>query len=329
MAMSSTKHDDQHTYHRLASAIHTHPADENDISVVTRLQRFRGGAKKDNKKHAKDDRSTGTKGKGKKTTKDDEEVESAEEMEEVDLSEGYEEAEGEEGSSVMDRVKGLHVFDKVTDIWHKTPPLTQVYLLSSIVFTTLSFLVNKNQWPEFLTFEWKPILTQFQFWRLFTGFLFFGPLDIFYPLTLQFVWQHMSQLEKLNYKHPEEFFVMIIFGAVTLIGLYTLFGISTHFLGHNLATYLVYIWSRVFEGSDVNFMDLLVLKAEMIPWFFCAQTFLLEHEIPVADLIGIAVGHFYYYLKQKKKLFVPEPIKNWFEKPEVISLYKRFKDEFE
>jgi hypothetical protein len=68
---------------------------------------------------------------------------------------------------------------------------------------------------------------------------------------------------------------MLLFGGFALISLYSLLGISTKFLGHNLATYLVYIWSRVFEGSDVNFMDILTLKSEMLPWFFCAQTFLL------------------------------------------------------
>ena len=73
-----------------------------------------------------------------------------------------------------------------------------------------------------------------------------------YLLTIHFVWTYMSQLEKLNFKAPEDFFVLIVFGAVTLLPLYSALGLSTKFLGHNLSTYLVYIWARLFEGTTVS-----------------------------------------------------------------------------
>lgn len=306
-------------------------------TLVGLLKRLRGGAKKkaDSSSSSKKHTSAASKSsKSKKQIEEEEEAAAAEEEEEYSEEESEEgnEEDGEEGGNgLLDRMKApnLHLFNIVTDLWKKTPPLTQIYISSSILFTTLSFMFNKNKWPDFLSFEWKPILTRFEFWRLYTGFLFFGALDLFYPLTLQFVWQHMSQLEKLSYKHPEEFFVSLLFGGGMLIALYSIFGISMKFLGHNLATYLVYIWSRVFEGADVNFMDILTLKAEMLPWFFCAQTFLLEQEFPFADLLGILVGHVYHYLKQKNVLKVPDVIKNYFDTPEVKALYAKFKDEFE
>eukprot|EP00600_Ochromonadales_sp_CCMP1393_P007263 CAMPEP_0174973170 /NCGR_PEP_ID=MMETSP0004_2-20121128/11068_1 /TAXON_ID=420556 /ORGANISM="Ochromonas sp., Strain CCMP1393" /LENGTH=287 /DNA_ID=CAMNT_0016223539 /DNA_START=178 /DNA_END=1041 /DNA_ORIENTATION=- len=228
----------------------------------------------------------------------------------------------------LDRGKNLPMMNTVTSIWQKTPPMTQVYIASSMAITLLSFILNKNKWPQMLHFDWKAIATG-QLWRIYTAFLFFGQLDMFYPLTMQFVWQHMSQLEKLNYSKPEEFLVMVLFGAATLITLYSLLGISMKFLGHNLATYLVYIWSRVFEGSDVNFMDLLTLKSEMLPWFFCAQTFLLEREIPFADLLGIVVGHLYHYLTQKKIIVAPQALREWFQSETMLKKYARFKNDFE
>eukprot|EP01039_Chlorochromonas_danica_P005184 gene5184-5706_t len=195
--------------------------------------------------------------------------------------------------------------------------------------TLLCFLFNRNQWPEYFTFSWSGIFPKFQIWRLATGFLYFGALDLFYPLTLQFVWQHMSQLEKMNYKSPEDFMIMIGFGMITLITIYSLTGISMRYLGHNLATYLVYIWSRVFEGMDVNFMDLFTLKSELMPWFFVIQTFLLEQEIPFADLLGILVGHLYSYLKQKHVLNAPQGMKAFFQSSFWKDQYERFKGEFE
>ena len=250
-----------------------------------------------------------------------------EEVEEEEEEEEEEEGEGE-GDATVAR-NSVPLMSALSSLWSKTPPISQVYLLSSIVLTVSTFILNKNKWPDFLLFDWKAILFGFQYWRLFTAFLFFGPLDLFYPLTLQFVWQHMSQLEKLNYNKPEEFLLMLLFGGVTLITIYSLLGISMKFLGHNLATFLVYIWSRVFEGLDVNFMDIINLRAEMIPWFFCAQTYLLEKEIPFADLIGIVVGHLYHYLREKKKLRAPQFIKKLFESDEMKQKYAKFKDDFE
>eukprot|EP01036_Dinobryon_divergens_P024673 gene24673-33144_t len=248
-------------------------------------------------------------------------------VEEVEEEEEEEEEVAEEETT--ESRKAIPLMSSISSLWSKTPPISQVYLLSSIVLTVSTFILNQNKWPDFLLFDWKSILFGFQYWRLFTAFLFFGPLDLFYPLTLQFVWQHMSQLEKLNYNKPEEFLLMLLFGGVTLITIYSFLGISMKFLGHNLATFLVYIWSRVFEGLDVNFMDIINLKAEMIPWFFCAQTYLLEKEVPFADLIGIVVGHLYHYMREKKVLRAPEFIKKLFESDEMKQKYAKFKDDFE
>jgi len=224
--------------------------------------------------------------------------------------------------------RSIPLMGKMLEIWHKTPPITQLYIGSSLMITLLSFGLNGNKWPDLLHFDWSAVLTG-QIWRLYSAFLFFGQLDMFYPLTMQFVWQHMSQLEKLNYNKPEDFLVMLLFGAGSLIGIYSLLGISMKFLGHNLATFLVYIWSRVFEGSDINFMDIVTLKSEMLPWFFCVQTFVLEREIPFADLIGIVVGHLYYYLSSKGSLQSPAVFRRWFDSEYMRTKYARFKNDFE
>lgn len=211
---------------------------------------------------------------------------------------------------------------------HKTPPFTLSYLSASTAITLLSFFLNQNKFPELLSFSWKGI-AKLQFWRLITGFTYLGDLDLFYPLTLQFVHQHMSHLEKMSYKSPEEFVMMMLFGMTSLLVFYTITGLNTRLLGHNLATYLVYLWSRAFEGLDVNFMDFFLLKAEMIPWFFCLQTFLLEQELPVADLVGILLGHCYHYVKQEKKWKAPISWKEFFETEFWNKQYQRFQGEFE
>jgi Derlin-2/3 len=223
---------------------------------------------------------------------------------------------------------GKNIVSGVTEFWRKTPPMTQYYCGASIGITLLCWALNKNAWPEMLHLKWSAVLSG-QIWRPFTSFLFFGPFGLNYILTLQFVWTYMAQMEKLNYNQPEVFFTMLLFGAVTLLVGYSLLGLSGKFLGHNLSTYLVYIWARVFEGTDVNVMDLFLLKAELLPWFFCAQTYILEGEVPFADLLGIAVGHIYHYVSQKKIIQPPAYVKTLFSSPALKQKYLKFKDDFE
>lgn len=71
------------------------------------------------------------------------------------------------------------------------------------------------------------------------------------------------------------------------------------------------------------------MKAELLPWFFSAQTLILEGEIPFADILGIGIGHLYYYLTKHKMLVAPEAIKNIFTNPALQARYLQFKGDFE
>jgi Derlin-2/3 len=285
------------------------------------LVSLRGGGKKGKKAKGKSESSSSSSSSsGEKQEEDDDVFD--------DDEDGDGDDDGDDGGEGGGGGNGLQMMASVQDMWTKTPPITQVYVGSSLALSMLVFAANKNVWPEFLNLSWKHVLMG-QLWRPFTAFLFFGPLGLNYILTVHFVWTYMAQLEKLNYKAPEDFFVLIAFGATALLALYSVLGLSTKFLGHNLSTYLVYIWARLFEGTDVNVMDLFLLKAEVLPWFFCAQTFILEGEVPFADLLGIVVGHLYHVLSKRKMLVAPAPIKAWFSSERMTQRYNKFKGDFE
>ena len=61
------------------------------------------------------------------------------------------------------------------------------------------------------------------------------------------------------------------FGAECMVAGYSMMGLSPRFLGHNLSTFLVYVWSRYHEGLEVNMFELFNTRAELLPWFFLAQ----------------------------------------------------------
>lgn len=224
--------------------------------------------------------------------------------------------------------------DQIWESWQKTPPLTKVYLAASIAATGLGYATNNNDFPKLFLMEWKPTLTRLQLWRPFTAFLNFGPLGFGYLMTAHFVWTYMATLERLNHDKPYDFWIMILFGCVTMVGGYSALGISPRFLGHNLSTFLVYVWSRYHEGLEVNMMELFNTRAEMLPWFFLAQTALLEGEFPTLDLLGIVFGHIYHHCKTTDILRTPRFVVNWYNGDTKFSKmirekYKHISSDFE
>ena len=81
--------------------------------------------------------------------------------------------------------------------------------------------------------------------------------------------------------------------------------------------------------------ELFNTRAEMLPWFFLAQTFLLEGEFPILDLLGIVFGHVYHYCRSVGLGKAPKVISDWYlEGDDAIAKsireeYKRISSDFE
>ena len=224
--------------------------------------------------------------------------------------------------------------NRMFSAWQKTPPFTKVYLSASAIATTMGYVANKNQFPNVLLLDWKAVLTRLQLWRPFTAFLNIGPIGLGYAMTLQFVWTYMATLERMNYSHPYDFWLMIVFGCASMVAGYSFLNLPPTFLGHNLSTFLVYVWSRYHEGLEVNMFDLFNTRAETLPWMFLAQTFLLEGAVPVLDLLGILFGHIYHHLSTTNALKTPKFVIDWYNGDSATSKmirakYKEISSDFE
>ena len=139
----------------------------------------------------------------------------------------------------------------------------------------------------------------------------------------------MGTLEKLSHVEPWEFAMMMAFGACSLLVGVGLSGMNTRFLGHNFSCFLVYVWARTYEGQEVKVLEFFDLPAELLPWFFAAQTYLLEGEIPTHDLLGIAIGHLYTVCRQRGILDAPQLLVNAFKSnPKLMAKYESMADEF-
>jgi len=132
----------------------------------------------------------------------------------------------------------------LAEAYRKTPPLTKAYLTASFGAAALGYATNRDDFPSLLQLNWPAVFTKLQIWRPFTAFLNFGPMGLGYLMTAHFVWTYMSTLERLNHARPYDFWLMMLFGSVTMVAGYAGLGLSPRFFGHNLSTFLVYVWSR-------------------------------------------------------------------------------------
>ncbi|XP_045391048.1 derlin-3 isoform X5 [Lemur catta] len=175
----------------------------------------------------------------------------------------------------------------------QVPAVTRTYTAACVLTTAAVQLELLS--PFQLYFNPHLVFRKFQVWRLVTNFLFFGPLGFSFFFNMLFVFHYCRMLEEGSFRgRTADFVFMFLFGGVlmTLLGLLG----SLFFLGQALTAMLVYVWSRRSPLVRVNFFGLLTFQAPFLPWALMGFSLLLGNSILV-DLLGIAVGHTYYFLE--------------------------------
>ncbi|KAL0626013.1 Derlin-3 [Plecturocebus cupreus] len=175
----------------------------------------------------------------------------------------------------------------------QVPAVTRAYTAACVLTTAAVQLELLS--PFQLYFNPHLVFRKFQVWRLVTNFLFFGPLGFSFFFNMLFVFRYCRMLEEGSFRgRTADFVFMFLFGGVlmTLLGLLG----SLFFLGQALMAMLVYVWSRRSPRVRVNFFGLVTFQAPFLPWALMGFSLLLGNSILV-DLLGIAVGHIYYFLE--------------------------------
>lgn len=87
---------------------------------------------------------------------------------------------------------------------------------------------------------------------------------------------------------------MFVFGG-TIMTIVALF-VNLVFLGSAFTIMLVYVWSRRNPYVRMNFFGLMNFQAPYLPWVLLGFSLLLGNSV-IVDIMGIAVGHVYYFLE--------------------------------
>uniref|UniRef100_A0A668SJY8 Derlin n=2 Tax=Ovalentaria TaxID=1489908 RepID=A0A668SJY8_OREAU len=200
--------------------------------------------------------------------------------------------------------------------------LQQEYLQIPVVtraYTTACVLTTAAVQLEIITpfqlyFNPDLILRNYQVWRLITNFLFFGPVGFNFLFNMIFLYRYCRMLEEGSFRgRTADFVFMFLFGGLLM----TIFGtfVSLVFLGQAFTIMLVYVWSRRNPNVRMNFFGLLNFQAPFLPWVLMGFSLLLGNSI-IVDLLGIAVGHVYFFLED---VFPNQPGGGrWLKTPSII-----------
>jgi Derlin-2/3 len=113
---------------------------------------------------------------------------------------------------------------------------------------------------------------------------------------------------------------MLLFGivAISLVAVKT----NSHFLGSSLTFMMTYVWGRRNEDVKMSFLGFFTFNAPYLPWVMLTFSVLLGNSITM-DIIGIIVGHTYYFLEfiypvvadirgwKRKRIMEPPALLHW------------------
>ncbi|KAI9780582.1 MAG: hypothetical protein M1835_004458 [Candelina submexicana] len=133
------------------------------------------------------------------------------------------------------------------------------------------------------------VLTDQQYWRLITTFLYFGPLSLDLLFHVFFLQRYSRLLEESSGRSPAHFSWLILYATSILLAISPL--LSMPFLGTALSSSLVYVWSRRNPETRLSFLGLLVFTAPYLPWVLMAFSLVLHGTVPKDEICGVVVGH--------------------------------------
>jgi len=172
------------------------------------------------------------------------------------------------------------------------PVISRLYLTGAFLSTAACAIDLIT--PFSLYFNWTLVM-QGQVWRLITAYLYFGLFSVDFLFHMYFLVRYSRLLEEGDFRGRTAHYVwFILFGIanMTLVATYW----NVHFLGSALTFMMTYVWGRRNEDVKMSFLGILTFHAPYLPWVMLTFSVLIGNAITM-DLIGIAVGHLYYFLE--------------------------------
>ncbi|MES1916197.1 MAG: hypothetical protein MHM6MM_008041 [Cercozoa sp. M6MM] len=181
----------------------------------------------------------------------------------------------------------------IVDWFLRIPPVTRFYMGGAVLTTVLCWANVLS--PFSLFFSTKKVLKG-EVWRLLSSFFFFSQEpDLDFLFHMYFLLSYSRGLEEASFRgRSADYLFMLLFGGALIVLAASY--LSLTFLSPCLTFMMVYVWSRRNEWQQILLFGVVQLRAPWLPWVMVLFSLSLGGSI-AADLVGIAVGHLYYYLQ--------------------------------
>ncbi|KAM7351492.1 derlin 1 [Cochliomyia hominivorax] len=180
--------------------------------------------------------------------------------------------------------------------WYRQIPRFTRYWLTAAV--TMSLLVRFGILPfNQMYLSRELVFSQLHLWRCITS-LFVYPLvastGFHFLVNCYFITQYSARLEKDQFgRSPADYLYLLLIVSILAILGGLLFNVP--FLMDPLVVAVTYVWCHLNKEVIVNFWFGSRFKAIYLPWVLAGMELIFQGSI--ASLIGIFIGHFYYFLK--------------------------------
>jgi len=200
--------------------------------------------------------------------------------------------------------------------WWNSLPIVTKYLFALSFGLTLAgnfHLIN----PVYIILDYSKVFNGFEIWRLVTCFFFHGKLGFGFLIHMLFLVRYGQSLEQTTFAgRTADFIFCILVGAILFLVI--AFFLKLAILGKCLIMMLIYIWSRKNPDLNMTFMFGVRFQSFYFPWVLVAFDVLMGG-FPLPEVIGILVGHIYYFLEDiypvtggTRILKTPQFLYNWF-----------------
>ncbi|KAF5771244.1 putative derlin [Helianthus annuus] len=178
--------------------------------------------------------------------------------------------------------------------YNSLPPVAKTYATVCLVKSLGRHLQLYS--PTILALSYEDVFKRFQIWRLITNFIFIGSFSFTFAFRLFIILKYGVQLERGPFdKRTADYVWMFFFGAFSLLAISAIPFLWSPFMGASLVFMIVYVWSRELPNTRINFHGLVEFKGVYLPWTMLAIELVLGNPL-IPSLLGIGVGHLYYFL---------------------------------
>jgi Derlin-2/3 len=200
--------------------------------------------------------------------------------------------------------------------YYAIPAVTRYFATACVAATVAAGLGLLDLRHIYL--QWPAVFRKLQIWRLLTNFVFLGGFKFATILQVAWLIQYGKALETTTFQFSTPDFVyMLLFGMVVMLTASAVPFFYMPFMASSLVFMLIYVWSRNYPTGNVSIWGMLNIQAFYLPFALAALDLMMGGNWK-ADVLGILVGHLYYFLKVlhpstggSQMLETPAFVKRW------------------